>query len=108
MNQESEYQVRPISFFLIIQKSVKNCPKNKSNQNLSLYSLQYAEACNELAGLFSASLRLGNTTPFEEMSQRGRAVGNIAFDLTGPRFEPQTSCFRDERVTAPPTGRFQK
>ena len=29
MNQESEYQVRPISFFfLIIQKSVKNCIEN--------------------------------------------------------------------------------
>ena len=28
MNQESENQVRPISFFLIIQKSVKNGTKN--------------------------------------------------------------------------------
>ena len=28
LNQESEYQVRPISFFLIIQKSVKNRTKN--------------------------------------------------------------------------------
>ena len=28
MNQESENQVRPISFFLMIQKSVKNCTKN--------------------------------------------------------------------------------
>ena len=28
INQESEYQVRPISFFLIIQKSVKNRTKN--------------------------------------------------------------------------------
>ena len=27
MNQESNYEVRPISFFLIIQKSVKNCTK---------------------------------------------------------------------------------
>ena len=27
-------------------------------------------------------------------------------DLTGPRFEPQTSRFRDERVTARPTGRY--
>ena len=28
------------------------------------------------------------------------------FDLTGPRFEPQTSLSRDERVTARPTSRF--
>ena len=28
MNQESEKQVRPISFFLIMQKSVKNGTKN--------------------------------------------------------------------------------
>ena len=27
MNQESEYQVRPVSFFLVIQKSVKNGAK---------------------------------------------------------------------------------
>ena len=70
-----------------------------SNQsNLSLYSLDYAEACNELAGPISASLRAGNTAPFEEMSQLWRAVGNTVFDLTGPRFEPQISRSRDERV----------
>ena len=82
--------------------------ESKSNQiksNLSLYSLDYAEACNELAGPISASLRPGNTAPFEEMSQRWRAVGNTVSDLTGPRFEPQTSRSRDERVTARPTGR---
>ena len=39
----------------------------------------------------------------EGISQRWRAVGNTLFDLTGPRFEPQTSCSRDERVTARPT-----
>ena len=70
--------------------------------NLSLYSLDYAEACNELAGPISASLRPGNTAPFEETSQRWRAVGNTVSDLTGPRFEPQTSRSRDERVTARP------
>ena len=42
-------------------------------------------------------LRPGNTAPFEEMSQRWRAVGNTVSDLTGPRFEPQTSRSRDER-----------
>ena len=55
----------------------------------------------------SASLRPGNTAPFEEMLQRWRAVGNTVSDLTGPRFEPQTSRSRDERVTARPTGRFK-
>ena len=47
----------------------------------------------------------GNTASFEEMSQRWRVVGNTVSDLTGPRFEPQTSRSRDERVTARPTGR---
>ena len=78
-----------------------------SKSNLSLYSLDYAEACNELAGPISASLRPGNTAPFEEMSQRWQAVGNTVSNLTGPRFEPQTSRSRDERVTARPTGRYR-
>ena len=43
---------------------------------------------------------MGNTAPFEEMLQRWRVVGNTVSDLTGPRFEPQTSRYRDERVTA--------
>ena len=42
------------------------------------------------------------------MSQRWRAVGNTVFDLTGPRFEPQTSRSRDERVTVRPTGRSRR
>ena len=46
--------------------------------------MYYAEACNELAGPISASLRPGNTV----------------FDLTSPKFEPQIFRFRDERVTA--------
>ena len=82
--------------------------KSKSKSNLSLYSLYYAEACNELAGPISPSLRPGNTAPFEEMSMRWRAVGNTVSDLTGPRFEPQTSCCRDEHVTARPTGRYTR
>ena len=65
----------------------------------SLYSLYFAEACNDLARSIFASLRPGNPASFEEMLQRWRAVGDTAFDLTGPRFEPQTSRFRDERAT---------
>ena len=72
----------------------------KTKSNLSLYSLHNAEACNEFARPIYASLRLGNTVSFKEMSQRWRAVGNTASDLTGSRFEPQTSRSRDERVTA--------
>ena len=73
--------------------------------NLLLFSLYYAEACNESAGSISAAVRLGNLAPFKEMSQRWQAVGIIVFNLTGSRFEPQTSNSRDERVTAWPTGR---
>ena len=43
--------------------------------------------CNEFAGPISASLRPGNTAPFEEMTQWWGAIGNTAFDLTGPKFE---------------------
>ena len=38
-------------------------------------------------------------------SLAGRAVGNAVSDLTGLRFEPQTSRSRDERVTVRPTCR---
>ena len=48
-------------------------------------------------GPIFASLHPGNTALFEEMSQRWRAVGNTRSDLTGPRFEPQAFCSRDER-----------
>ena len=68
--------------------------------NLSLYSLYFVGACDEFTGPISVLFRPGNTAPLEEMLQRWRAVGNTVSDLTGPRFEPQTSCSRDERVTA--------
>ena len=67
----------------------------------------YAEACNELMGSISALLRPGNTALIEEMSQRWRAVGNTVFDLSGPKFETQTSRSRDERVAACPTGQLK-
>ena len=57
-----------------------NLVKDQLNQksNLSLYSLYYAEACNEFAGPISTSLRPVNTTrSFEEMLQGWRAVGNL-------------------------------
>ena len=52
------------------------------------------------------SLRPGNTAPFQEMSQRWRVADSTVSDLTGPRFEPQTSRSCEERVNAQPTGRF--
>ena len=79
--------------------------KTSIKSNLSLYSLYYAKAWNESVGTISAPLRLSNIASFKEMSKRWRAVGNTAFDLTGPRFEPWTSRSRDERVTARPTSR---
>ena len=73
----------------------------------SLYSLYYDEACDEFAGPSrSTSLGPRNTAPFKEMLQRWRAVGNTVSDLTGPKFEPQTSRSRDERVTAQLTARL--
>ena len=47
---------------------------------------------------------VGKTAFFEEMSQQWQAIGKTVTNLTGPRFEPQTSCSRDKRVTARPTG----
>ena len=70
-----------------------------------LLAVHYAEACNELAGTMYASLRPGDTVPFQEMSQRWRAVGNAVHVLTGPRFESQTSRSREKRVTARPNAR---
>ena len=57
-----------------------------------------ALACDEFVRPNSASLRPGNTASFEKMLQRWRTVDNTVSDLTGPRFEPQTSRSRDERV----------
>ena len=70
--------------------------------------MYYAKACNKCAGPISASLRPSNTAPFEEILQRWGAIGNTISDLTGPRFEPQTSSSRDKRIIARPTGRYLK
>ena len=78
---------------------------NVIDQKSFIYSLYYAEACNELAGLISTTLRPGSKPSFKEMSQRWRAIGNTVSDLTGPRFEPRTSRSRDKRITARPTNR---
>ena len=59
---------------------------------------------NPGAGPVSASMRSGNTTLYEEMSQRWQAVGNTVSDLTRPRFKLLTSRSKDKRITARPTG----
>ena len=46
---------------------------------------------------------VGHAAPFEETLQQWLAVGNIAFYLIGPRFEPQTSRSVDKLDTARPT-----
>ena len=63
-------------------------------------TLCYVKLCNKLAWLIFASLRPGNIASFEQMSQWWRAVGNTVSDLTGLKFEPQTSRSRDNRITA--------
>ena len=63
--------------------------------NFFLYSL-----LNEFAEPISfVKNRVACTAPSKEMSQPWQAVGNTLSDLTGPRFEPQNSRSRDERVT---------
>ena len=55
----------------------------------------------------SALMRPGNTAPFEEMSRGGEPLTALS-DLRAPRFEPQTSRSRDERVTAQTTSHIIK
>ena len=74
--------------------------------NLLLYPLHYSEACNELALPISVSLLPGNTAPFEKISQRWQAVGNTLFDMTGLRFEPHASRYRDNCAITRPTGQL--
>ena len=56
------------------------------------------------AGPISALLRRATQLLSKKWSQWWRAVGNSVFNLTGPRFEPQISRSRDERVTIRPNG----
>ena len=76
----------PYKFILLVNLNQINLTRtNQRGQfksNVSLYLLYYAEACNELAGPISVSLRLGNTASFEEMLQRWLIIGNTVSDLT--------------------------
>ena len=44
----------------------------------------------------------GNTAPFEKCRSGGELLTTLWSNLTGPRLEPYTSRFRDERVAARP------
>ena len=82
--------------------------KRKNNKRSRILAVYYAEVCNKLAGPISVSERPGNAASSEEMSQQCRAVGNAVSDLTGLKYEPQTSRSRDKRFTARPTASFEQ
>ena len=54
--------------------------------------------CNKFAGPMFASLRRGNTAPFEEMSQEYRDRGNTVSDLIGTRFKPHTPAAKTDTL----------
>ena len=56
-----------------------------------VYSLYYAEACNEFAGPISASLRLRATQILSKKYRSGGEPLATLCPLNGPRFEPQNS-----------------
>ena len=70
------------------------CVQIKSN--LLLHLLYYTEACNELVGPISASLRPHNTDPFEETLQRCEPLATLfpvwrAWNLYLRPFAPETN-----------------
>ena len=69
----------------------------KTKSNLILYLLYYAVLCNEFARTIFGSLCLRATLLLSQNTvQRWRAVGNIASNLIGTRFESKTSSSKDE------------
>ena len=98
--------------FLILQANKKKQEDHGSksiscdSEKISRYTRYIVpKHVTSLRGPISALLRPNNTSPFEVMYlQRWQAVDNTVFDLTGPRFKPQTSRSSDERVAARPTG----
>ena len=81
----------------------------KIKSSLSLYSLYYAEACNEFAEPISLRRHCGQATQLlsNKCCSGDEPLATLS-DLTNPRFEPQTSRSRDEHVTARVTGRFRR
>ena len=67
----------------------------------SLYSWYYAQACNEWRD--SSPIRNAWPTQLRETSQRWRAVGDTAPDLTDQGIEPQTSRTDSDALIAQPS-----
>ena len=90
--------------FLIDENAYNSTKKEHSNKksNLSLYSLYYAEASNELRGPSPALLRPGNTCFFRRNVAAVASRWQHCVRFYCQRFEPQTSRSKDERVTARP------
>ena len=106
LRQHGEYKY--VITIIFLQKLAERQLVRRLNQKIIFHCSRFFlhEVCNKFVGPIPASLVSCNTAPSEEMLQRWRAVGNNMSDLTSLRFEPQTSRFRDERVTAQPTGQF--
>ena len=79
---------------------------NASNQIFQLYRCISLKRVTSLWADLRAIAPAGNAVPFQELSHRWRAVGNIVCDLPGPRFEAQTSLSRGDRVIVRRTGRL--
>ena len=67
--------------------------------NILLYSLNYAEACNEFEGPIFELLQLGYTSPFEENVAAGASRWQHYVQFDRSRFELQASRSRDEHAT---------
>ena len=76
-------------YLLILARSYLSSKKKHRIKSFAILA-EYTEACNEFAWPIYTSLRPGNAAAFEEISQPWRADGNTVFNLTRPRFEPQT------------------
>ena len=69
---------------------LQNVLSIQSNQIFHYTRFITAKRVTSLRGLSPRPCAVATTTFYEEISQRWRAVGNTVFDLTGPRFEPET------------------
>ena len=79
--------------------------QKKENRNSFQQSFHNAHCTTpkrvkSLQSLFPSHCASAKQLLSEEKSQLWRVVGNIVAALTGPRFESQTSRFRDEYITA--------
>ena len=93
-----------IKFYGVIQScSIFNF---KSNQNFYYTRCITPERVTSLRGPTPRYCAQATQLLLKKYYSGGIAVDNTVSDLTGPKFEPQTSRSRDERVGARPTGQF--